>query len=197
MPDINLSLPHNYEVEEIGDFPGAGKFRQPVIFFPRPIDGREGGGLWVKVHPHNAESWIGVSASQYQSPPTFSRVLSSPEPSRFCVISHGGAYIVKADDPEVWEEIPIMPVLDVRLTPKRDLLIFSDFSRLAAHDGSRVVWKNSDICSDDLKITKITDETIEGAGYYPANPIAPEMRFVVDLKTGALLSPPSRNAGQK
>jgi hypothetical protein len=49
-----------------------------------------------------------------------------------CVDSQSAAYIAKAEEPEVWEQIPLIPVLDVRSIPEDQLLIFSDFTRLAA-----------------------------------------------------------------
>ncbi len=104
MLETDLTLPHSYQVSEVGEFPGTGKFKHPVVFYPPPKDGREGGGLWVKFSPHEGKSWIGVFAFGYSSPPAFCRVVSSPDPDRLCVISNGVGYLVKADEPEVWKK---------------------------------------------------------------------------------------------
>jgi hypothetical protein len=196
MLEFDLRLSHSYEIEEIGDFPGTGRFRDPVIYFPRPQEGREGGGLWLRVKPGNGESWIGVFAFGYSSPPALSRVVSTPDRDRLCVIANGAAYVVKSDEPEVWDKIPVNPVLDVRLVPEKGLIIFSDFTRLAAYRRGTVTWRSPRVCWDALKIIRITGEVIEGVGYDPTNLVTHELPFSVDLETGrSLLSEPSSADG--
>jgi hypothetical protein len=108
-----------------------------------------------------------------------------------CVISKGGGYLVNADSPESWEEVRACPVIDFRLLPEHQLLVFSDFTGLAAYGGNGLVWRSPRVCWDDLKITKVTSETVEGTGYDPTNSFKQEMRFAVDLKTGrSVISPP-------
>jgi hypothetical protein len=197
MLEIDLKSTHSYEVEELRDFPGTGKFAFPLIYFPPPKSRPEHEGLWLKVSLSNGAPWIGVFAFGYQSPIAISRVVSSPDPNRICVISQGRAYIVKADQPNVWEEIPLLPVQDVRSIPANGLLVFTDFTGLAAYGSSGLVWKSPQVCWDELKIVRITPETIEGIGYDPTNSITREMRFVIDLKTGrSLLPSPTTIAGK-
>jgi len=197
MLEIDLGLAHSYEIHEIGDFPGAGKFRDPVIYFPRPQEGGEGGGLWLKVKAASGKSWVGVFAFGYSSPPAFSRVVSSPDPDRVCIIANGAAYVVKSDEPEVWDKIPVIPVLDVRTVPQQGLIVFSDFTQLAAYRNNKLAWRSPRVCWDDLKIVRITREAIEGVGYDPTNSITHEHPFSVDLETGrSLLSAPSSTDGK-
>jgi hypothetical protein len=42
---------------------------------------------------------------------------------------------------------------------------------------------------DELKIVRVTPETMEGVGYDPTNSITRKMCFVIDLKTGRSLRP--------
>jgi hypothetical protein len=194
MLEIDLAFPHSYEVEELGDLPGTGKLADPVIYFPPPKYRPEHNGLWLKVTAAGGNAWIGVFAF---SASTFSRVVSSPDPSRICVVAKGGAYIVKVDEPEIWEQIPADPVMDVRLLQEERLLVFSDFTRLAAYGSKGLAWRSPRVCWDGLKILSVKHETIEGTGYDPTNAIAHESRFVVDLKTGrSLLPSPSSTAGK-
>jgi hypothetical protein len=158
MLEIDLNLPHSYEVEEIGDFPGTGRFRDPVIHFPRPKEGREGIGLWLKVKAASGRSWVGVFAFGYSSSIVFCRVLSLPDPNRLCVIAKGAAYIVKANEPEIWDQAPVIPVLDVRLVPEKGLIVFSDFTRLAAYRDGALAWLSPTVCWDALKILRITTD---------------------------------------
>src|SRR5271163_4147589 len=188
MLEIDLSLAHSYEIEKIGDFPGTGKFRDQVIHFPRPKDGREGSGLWLKVKAANVKSWVGVFALGYSST-GFSRVVSLPDPDRVCVIANGAAYIVKVHEPEIWDQVPLIPAQDVRLVPEKRLIVFSDFTRLVAYRDGTIAWESPRVCWDDLKIIKITGKTIEGVGYDPTNSISRERSFSVDLETGRSLLP--------
>jgi hypothetical protein len=187
MLKIDLALPHSYEIEELPELPGTGTFDVPLLYFPRPKGRPEHDGLWLKIRTATGRSWIGVFAFGYQSPPAFSRVVSSLDPNRVCVISRGGAYLVKTDEPESWEQVPIVPVLDIRLIPEHQLLVLADFTRLVAYSSGGLAWRSPQVCWDELKILSVTHNTIEGVGYDPTN--LGESRFVVDIRTGRSLLP--------
>jgi hypothetical protein len=193
MLDIDLTLPRSYEIEEVLEFPGTGKFDVPLLYFPRPKRRREHDGLWIRVRAAGGTTWIGVYAFGYSSPPAFSRVVSTLDPNRVCVISNGAAYIVKADEPETWEQVPVIPVLDMRLLPEHQLLVFTDFTRLTAYASNGFAWRSPQVCWDELKIIKVTHDTIEGTGYDATNSFSNEMRFAVDIKTGRSLFPSPRS----
>jgi hypothetical protein len=145
-------------------------------------------GLWLRVQAKSGKAWIGVFAFGYNSPPAFSRILSSPDSESMCVVSFGSAYIVDAEQPDEWEQLPISPVLDVRPVFKQKLLLFADFIRLVAY-GTKFAWRSPRVCWDGLKITNVTSDVVEGTGYDPTNAVTHESRFVVDLKTGHSLLP--------
>jgi hypothetical protein len=187
MLEVDLAFPHSYEVEEIPELPGTGKFDVPVLYFPRPKNRPEHDGLWLKIRTASGKSWVGVFAFGYQSPPAFSRVVSFPNQDRACIISRGAAYVVNADEPETWEQLPLVPVLDARLIPEHQLLVLADFTRLAAYGRSGLAWQSPRVCWDELKILNVTHDTIEGIGYDPTN-LGPS-RFAVDVKTGRSLLP--------
>ena len=117
MLEIDLTFPHTYAVEECGEFPGTGNFLVPVLYIPTPTSRPEHSGLWLKITPASGESWIGVFAFGYNSPPAFSRVVSTLDPDRVCVVSNGAAYIMKADERGVWEQVLVFPVLGVQSIP--------------------------------------------------------------------------------
>jgi hypothetical protein len=197
MLEIDLALPHAYAVEEIAELPGTGKLAVPPIFFPPPKNRLEHDGLWLKVTAASGKRWVGVFKFAYSSPPAFSCVVDSLDPDRMCVISKGAAYIVRADEPEAWEQIPLVPVLDFRVIPDAGLLIFSDFTRLVAYGSSGLAWRSPRVCWDGLKIVSVYRGVIEGIGYDPTNPATHESRFAVDVKTGhSLLPPPSSTDGE-
>jgi hypothetical protein len=161
-----------------------------VIYFPPPKSRPEHNGLWLKLKAKIGKTWIGVfKLDEYRSPSAFSRVLSSPDTERVCVVSNGSAYIVNSEKPDMWEQLPIYPVLDVRPLVEQKLRVFADFNRLAAYGSGGLVWRSPRVCWDFLKITNVTSDVIEGTAYDPANAETHESRFAVDLTTGNSLLP--------
>jgi hypothetical protein len=194
MLESDFTFLHDYVVEEFGGLLGTGALNVPLIYFPL-LQGRpEHNGEWLKVKAKSGKTWVGVFAF---GPGSRSAVISTPEPNTACVISKGRGYLVNADSPELWEEIRICPVIDFRLLPEHQLLVVSDFTGLAAYGSNGLVWRSPRVCWDDLKITKVTSETVEGTGYDPTNSFKQEMRFAVDVKTGrSLISPPVSTDGK-
>ena len=190
MPGFDFTFPHTYEVEELGELPGTGTLKVPLIYFPPPKVRSEHNGEWLRVKPSLGTTWVGVFAFWHESPTASSHVVSTPEPNRMCVIAKGRGYVVDVDSPEIWEEVPTCPVVGFRSLPKLKLLLLFDFIRLAAYGSNGLAWKSPRVCWDALKITEVTSETIEGTGYDPTNSVTQEMRFAVDLKTGRSLIPP-------
>jgi hypothetical protein len=88
-------------------------------------------------------------------------------------------------------------VLDVRPIFEKQLLVFTDFSGLAAYGSNGLAWRSQRVCWDDLKIVRVTRDTIEGTGYDPANPATHRSRFIVDLKTGRSFLPGPTSADGK
>jgi hypothetical protein len=194
MLESDFTFLHDYVVEEFGGLLGRGALNVPLIYFPL-LQGRpEHNGEWLKVKAKSGKTWVGVFAF---GPGSRSAVISTPEPNTACVISKGRGYLVNADSPELWEEVRICPVIDFRLLPEHQLLVVSDFTGLAAYGSNGLVWRSPRVCWDDLKITKVTSETVEGTGYDPTNSFKQEMRFAVDVKTGrSLISPPVSTDGK-
>jgi hypothetical protein len=188
MIDIDLEFPHSYEIEEVPEFPGTGNFNVQVRYFPKLETRPEHDGIWLQIRPATAQPWVGVFGFGDGYSPFISRVVSTPDKDRVCVISGGSAYIVKADEPEIWEGLAVRPVRDVRMIPEHQLLVFADFTRLIAYGRNQVAWKRSELCLDDLKILNVSSDKIEGVGYDPTNP-GSKSNFSVDIKTGESLYP--------
>jgi hypothetical protein len=105
----DLTFPHSYAFEEVGEFPGNGVFDAPVIHFPRSTSRADHDGLWLRVSGGNGKSWIGVFAFLFDSPLSFALVSSTPDPESICVVAGGAAYLVKADAPDSWsKEAPVL-----------------------------------------------------------------------------------------
>jgi hypothetical protein len=194
MLESDFVFAHDYVVEEFGELRGTGTLKVPLIYFPPPKGRLEHNGEWLKVKAKSGKTWVGVFAF---GPGSRTAVISTPEPNSVCVISKGGGYLVNADSPELWQEVRACPVVDFRPLPEHQLLVFSDFTGLAAYGSNGLVWRSPRVCWDDLNITKVTSQTIEGTGYDPTNSFKQEMPFSVDVKTGrSLISPPVSTDGK-
>jgi len=197
MLDFDRTYPHSYEVEELGlgKFPGSGLFNFPVFYIPPPKGRPEHDGLWLKFRAASGKTWLGIFAFGYASPPAFSRVVSSPNRDKAYVISDGSCFLVTPDVPGEWQKVQIHPVLEVRSIPEHRIVVFGDFTHLAAYGASGLVWESPRICWDELKIATVTRDTIEGTGYDAGN--LGESRFIVDLTTGrSLLPSPASDDGR-
>ena len=87
MLESDLTFPRNYVVDELGELPGTGTLKMPLIYFPTPKGRPEHNGEWLK-------SWVGVFAF---GPGSRTAVISTPEPNTVCVISKGEGYMVHAE----------------------------------------------------------------------------------------------------
>jgi hypothetical protein len=188
MLGIDWVFPHSYEAEGLPELPGTGTFDVPVLYFPVPQNRPEHNGLWLRMVPATGKPWIGVFAFLFDSPHNFSRVVSTPNADCVCVISGSAGYIVKVEKPEIWEKI-VIPVLSVRSLPEHELLLFADFTGLAAYGRNGLAWRSPRLCWDELQILNVTPNTIEGTGYDPTNSVSNESRFAVDIATGRSLLP--------
>lgn len=181
MVDCDFSFPHSWEVHDVPEFPGAGEPTLPMHYFPPPTTRPEHNGLWIKVQPESGREWIGVFAYGYDSPSVISKVFSTPDPHRICVIARGKAYSVDARDPGDWFLLPVFPVVDARSLPEFGFLLLTDFSRLIAWGEDGMAWRE-EFPVDGLKITSVGLGVIELRGYAPAE--GDDVSFKVELRTG-------------
>lgn len=134
----------------------------------------------VKVSPTEGESWAGLFEPGVGR---VTMVFATPSPSVVCVVVAGQAYWVPVLAPEEFEEIPINPVELVRPVPGGQVMVFMDFTRLAAYGPQGRRWLTEDLSWDGLEITEVTTNCIRGLAWdSPANR---KVEFCVDVMTGA------------
>jgi hypothetical protein len=178
---LDLAFPHQYEVEPEASLPPApGKIRQ--FYYPGGIERGGGGGLVVKIIPQHGLTWIGTFASGYRSPTAVTGVFSCPDGHSLCVVSAGAGYIVRADDPQSWEEVRAHPITDVRAIPEAQLLVFADFTALSAYGSEGLAWTTDDLSWDGLEITEVSPDFIRGLAWDA--PQGQQVEFCIDVGTG-------------
>jgi hypothetical protein len=182
--NVDLSFPHNYEVEPGGDLPsGDGESR--LHYFPDDkVLGRD--GLFLKVTPLDPNHpWLGIfSFGNYGS---FRGVFSCPDPNILCVASEGRGYLVDSATGKFLGEVETFPLKQVVPVVSAGLLLFADDLQISALGTHGTVWKTERLAWDEVTIMGHDETTVWGTGYDPTNSIQPTSTFKVELATGRVL----------
>ena len=174
---VDLSFRHDYTVEQIEEIPTGNDIKH--VLFP---EGSANYALMIKVTPRKGSPWVATFARAYDSPQALTGILSCPSSEHVCVVSGGGGYIIRASDPDDRQKIPLVPITDARLIKGKGLLVFANFTSLAAYGVGGLLWQSSRLSWDGLRITEVTSEHITGLGW--DSPREQEIEFVVDIATG-------------
>ncbi len=178
---VELTFAHDYEIELAEELPpGPGRVKQ--IYFPGGSERGGRDGILLEVIPTGAAPWIGIFARRRIHSEDCSGVYSCPDRRTFCVVSDGRCYIVQADDPAVWEEIPCQPIVQVVLSTEAGLILFVDYTHLVAHGAHGLAWETKRLSWDGLEILTVTRELIQGVAWDPVEDR--ELEFLVDPRTG-------------
>jgi hypothetical protein len=178
---VELMFPHDYEVELAEELPpGPGRVKQ--IYFPGGSDRGGRDGILLEVIPTGAARWIGIFARRQIYSGDRSGVFSCPDRRSLCVVSAGRGYIVRADDPRVWQEVPCEPIDDVVLSREAGLILFTDFDHLIAYGPDGLAWETERTSWDGLWVTEVTREHVRGVAWDPF--VEREVEFLVDTRTG-------------
>ena len=180
MFESDLQFPHSYAIAEPPELSGSGKSELPLHYFPLPENRPEPDGVWIKFCPQLNQEWVGVFAGGYASPPAISKILSTPDPMRACVISRGQAFLVNSCKPSDWEVVPILPITYACAVPQHQFLLLADFSRVTAWN--KGIVSQVRFAFDGLTFTTVKPDLIEGYGYDPAS--AANKSFVIQTQTG-------------
>lgn len=177
--DLDFRFPHRFACEVLNELPGG---PAPRHYFPRDqVAGQD--GVILRVRPESAEEWIGTFAFGKLGKAGVTGVLSMPAPEKLCVVARGAGYVVTAANPDVWETVRAIPIIDVRSLPGAGLVVFANYTELLAFDKEGVKWRTKRLAWDGLKILAVGDQTIVGE-YWDIREEAMR-RFEVDLATGA------------
>jgi hypothetical protein len=182
--NILLAFTARYEHEVLSELPSSPDGEQ-VVYYPGASSKGGTDGILVRVKPAEGSSWIGIFAFGYESPNCFTAICSCPNENTLCVVSQGQGFIVNAFEPRVWEEVKSFPILDVRDIVEKRLLVFADFTSIAAYGVNGLLWTTERLVTDDLKITEVTAEYIKCVGW--DGPRDREIGFLVDVDTGLKL----------
>jgi hypothetical protein len=175
-----MRFAHRYDAEPLDELKSTAEVER--FYFPGAR--REGGkdGVLVRVTAANEKEWFGVFAFGDQSGILLNGVFSCPAEDVLCVVSGGRGYLVHADKPEWWSEVPVTPITTVLQLTEAGLLIFADFTSLCAWDANGLVWRSKQLAWDDLVVTSCDGLTLLGHGFNPLE--SATVSFSVDVLTG-------------
>jgi hypothetical protein len=180
------SFAPSYALEFEPEFPPDGVWTEPVHAFGRDgshsttVVARWGAPSIIQVTPRSGESWIGMFESGGLSEGV-SEAHACPDPSRFCVISGGLAYLVNADVP-MDDAVPLLtPVMQVAGIDDPALLLLVTYSELVALGRDGVAWTSGRIALDGLRVESIVGAQITCLA---DNLEGGEDRLVLDASSG-------------
>lgn len=185
---MNISSPfaRNYEIERIHHRIDK-SFRFRTFRYPggTPIgEENQEGAVSFLITPHHAKPWIAVfSARECFSGPRSATAYNCANPREICVVVNGQGFIIDSQSPRTWVTIPCFPVCDVTPVAEHQLLIFSDFSMLAALSKTGLAWTVRALSADGLVIDN-WDEQFINVRTRETNGALTFIPFQIDAKTG-------------
>jgi hypothetical protein len=170
-----------YELELNVDLPAAGS--GAVQFFYPGAKEAGSSDLLVRVAPFAGDAWLANFAGGGFP---LTAVTTCPNPSFFCAVVWGAGFMVRADDAHVWSKVRAHPVRQVIPDLDHELLLFADFTRIAAYGTGGLVW-SADFVLDGLEVLSRTGTELWVRGDHYATG---EERLVIDVMTGEIVQLP-------
>ncbi len=178
---FDTSFPHDWQAQILDAPPLIAPIQH--FFYPRAIDEVEIGALQILFRSMpGAKQSMATFALGFADPSLPHGLWSCPNPQEICAIAGGYAYIVKADQPAQWMQVPYRPVTAVHVALERQLLIFASFHTLWALGANGKAWETAQLSWEGLRVTAIHREQLEGFGWDLETDA--EVPFTVNLTTG-------------
>jgi hypothetical protein len=178
---FDFTFPRNYEVRMLEAAPPVHPIEK-LYHYPIELEEGDRSGAYLRVMPQDGPAWVGFFALGFDSDQVVNQVCSTPDPERFCLAVGGYAYLVKASAPAEWQRIEQRPVVDLRVLPQQQLVLFAGFTSITAFSNSGLAWTTQRLTWEGLTITEIEEDKLLGHGW---DAVADkEVPFEVDLKTG-------------
>ena len=172
----------NYEIEESGPETGSYTFdcAQKEAGAGDLVLRTSASSVSLRIKPLSGQAWVGQFR---QGAEGITGVFATPSPDVLCVIARGTGYWVPVLEPTQFQLMPSVPIREVLPVNIHRLLIFVDYTTIAAYGPSGRVWITPDLSWDGLQIDNISHDVIFGSGW--DSPAARRVPFSVDLITGA------------
>jgi hypothetical protein len=175
------SFPHIWQAEILAAPPLIAPARQYV--YPQAVEEVERGALQILLREQPGAAAVMMTfALGFAEPSLPHGIWSCPDPKQLCAVAGGYAYIVDADEPGQWMQIPYRPVISVHPAVEQNLLIFTSFHKLWALGPNGQAWETARLSWEGLRVTDIAGQELQGFGWDLATDT--EVAFTVDLANG-------------
>lgn len=173
---FDLSFPHRYDVE-LPTYSVPDKTQR--YYFPDNKDPNIFEGFLVQVTPYDGPTWIGDFDRAY---PTITGIFSCPDENTLSVVSGGMGFIIQVDNPKVWEEIPVFPIINVHLLTEVQKLVLFGFRDIVVYGAEGFLWRIENPAWDGIEIGDVTRDELNITvwNHYQQR----EMNVVIDIATG-------------
>ena len=174
----DTTFPHDWQVEILEAPPLIAPTRHYV--YPQAVEEVERGALQIYLRSRpEAEFAMATFALGFADPSLPHGVWSCPNPRQICAIAGGYAYLVDADRPEKWMQIPYRPVTWVDAAPEQSCCCLPAFIGFGLWE-RRERLGNGSLIWEGLRVTGIDGRHLHGFGWDMETDS--EVPFTVDLR---------------
>jgi hypothetical protein len=185
--EIINHFPANYSVTTEVELPPSGQ--QVTHFNYRATQAPSHGldGPLVRIEPISAPPWLAVFGGGYAGSGILDAIYTTPRPTIVCIVCRGAGYLVDAVN-KIKEDVPTFPIRQAVIL--NELLVFADFTRLAAYGAAGIAWVSEPLVSDRLVVSAPSPEAsfLTCRGLDAAT--QKELEVEVDVYTGRVIGNP-------
>jgi len=176
------SFPHPWQAQILPGRPLIAPARQYV--YPLAMEEVELGALELLLRVQAGAAQVGMTfALGFADPALPHGLWSCPDPGQLCAVAGGYAYVVRADEPKQWMQVPYRPVTSVHPAVESGLLIFAGFHRLWALGSTGQAWETERLSWEGVRVTEVGGGQLHGFGWDMATDT--EIPFRVNLRDGS------------
>ena len=98
----------------------------------------------------------------------------------------GSGAVVRSNAPKETYDIASFPITDLFVVPSHSMVVFADFTNLAAYGADGLIWRSPRLALDELAITGAVGDVLHVTGFFGGRSDIP---ISVDLQTGLPRAP--------
>ncbi len=182
--DSFAAWPQSWRAQVLSAPPLIAPARQ--FTYPLQIVGEEDalarGALQLMVHPAAGGTFLATCALGFTSASVPTGLFACPNPDELCAVAGGYGYIVDTTHPARCTHLALRPVVEVRVLPLHELLLFVGFHNIVAWGAHGLAWETARLSWEGIQLGEITGDDLAGSGWNLQTDR--DVPFTVDLRTG-------------
>src|SRR6266568_759067 len=144
---MDTTFPKTYDCRELAELPQPEVL--PRYFYPGATTQGGRDGILVEMRPDHGRPWLGTFAFDEIAPNGASGIFTTPHLQRVCIVTRGAGYLVSTDEPNSWELVRAIPVMDVRSVSAHEIIVFASFTDLVAYGPTGIKWRTRRLAWDN------------------------------------------------